>query len=211
MPQIPPQTRLVIFDCDGVLVDSETLSNVVMAQALTAQGWPMSGAESMARFKGGHMHQVHAALETHLGRSLSRDWIADFDAACQIALKEVKAVDGIAALISRVKAEGLSICVASQGPHEKMAVTLKAAGFDKIFAGKIFSSRDVARPKPAPGLFLHAARSCGAAPEHCLVIEDSLTGVAAAKAANMQVIYLNAARDILEGVETAKHPDEITL
>ena len=211
MPQIPPQTRLVIFDCDGVLVDSETLSNAVMAEALTAQGWPMSGTESMARFKGGHMHQVHAALEAELGRSLSRDWIADFDAACQIALKKVKAVDGIGALITRVKAAGLSICVASQGPHEKMAVTLKAAGFDEIFAGKIFSSRDVKRPKPAPDLFLHAARSCGAAPENCLVIEDSLTGVAAAKAANMQVFYLSAAGDILDGAKTIRHPNEISL
>ena len=211
MPKIPPETRLVIFDCDGVLVDSETLSNAVMAEALTAQGWPMSGAESVTRFKGGHMHQVHAALETELGRNLSRDWIADFDAACQIALKDVKAMDGIAELITRVKAAGLSMCVASQGPHEKMAVTLKAAGFDKIFAGKIFSSRDVERPKPAPDLFLHAARSCGAAPENCLVIEDSLTGVTAAKTANMQVFYLNTAGDILDDVKTARHPNEITL
>ena len=92
-----------------------------------------------------------------------------------------------------------------------MAVTLKAAGFDKLFARKIFSSRDVEHPKPAPDLFLHAARSCSAAPEHCLVIEDSLTGVSAAKAANMQVIYLNAAGDILDGVKTARHPDDIML
>jgi len=126
MPKIPAQTHLIIFDCDGVLVDSETLSNAVMAKALTARGWPMTGAESMARFKGGHMHQVHAALEAQLGRSLSRDWITEFDAACQIALKEVKAVDGISSLIKRVETAGLSMCVASQGPHEKMAVTLKA-------------------------------------------------------------------------------------
>ena len=211
MPKIPAETRLIIFDCDGVLVDSETLSNAVMAEALTAQGWPISGAESMARFKGGHMHQVHAALEAQLGRSLSRDWIVEFDAACQIALTNVKAVDGIDALITRVETAELSMCVASQGPHEKMAVTLKAAGFDKLFAGKIFSSRDVEHPKPAPDLFLHAARSCSVAPEHCLVIEDSLTGVSAAKAANMQVIYLNAAGDILDGVKTARHPDDIML
>ena len=211
MPPMPADSRLVIFDCDGVLVDSEALSNKVMAKALTAQGWPMSGAESMARFKGGHMHQVHAALEAHLGHSLSRDWIAYFDAACQTTLKDVKAVGGITNLITRVKAAGLLVCVASQGPHEKMAVTLKAAGLDEIFAGKIYSSRDVEHPKPAPDLFLHAARSCGVVPEHCLVIEDSLTGVAAAKAANMRVIYLNAAGDFVDGVETARHPNEITF
>jgi len=211
MPKIPAQTRLIIFDCDGVLVDSETLSNAVMAKALTAQGWPMTGAESMARFKGGHMHQVHAALEAQLGRSLSRDWITEFDAACQIALKEVKAVDGISSLIKRVETAGLSMCVASQGPHEKMAVTLKAAGFEKIFAGKIFSSRDVERPKPAPDLFLYAAQNCGVRPEHCLVIEDSNTGVAAARAAAMPAIFLNAAGEKIDGAETAYHPDEISL
>ena len=211
MPKIPAQTHLIIFDCDGVLVDSEPLSNAVMAKALTAQGWPMTGAESMARFKGGHMHQVHAALEAQLGRSLSRDWITEFDAACQIALKEVKAVDGISSLIKRVETAGLSMCVASQGPHEKMAVTLKAAGFEKIFAGKIFSSRDVERPKPAPDLFLYAAQNCGVRPENCLVIEDSRTGVAAAQAAAMPVIYLNAAGETINGAETVRHPDEISL
>ena len=211
MPIVPPDTRLIIFDCDGVLVDSEGLSNAVMAEALTALGWPMTGAESVARFKGGHMHQVHAALEAQLGRKISRDWITEFDEACRITLKNVKAVDGIADLITRVQAAGLGICVASQGPHEKMAVTLKAAGLDKIFKGRIFSSRDVERPKPAPDLFLHAAKICGTAPQHCLVIEDSSTGVAAAKAANMRVIYLNADGDILEGAETAHHPDQISL
>lgn len=211
MPNIPAHTRLVIFDCDGVLVDSEPLANAVMAEALTSQGWSMSGPEAVARFKGGHMHQVHAALEAELGRPVSRDWIADFDIACRTALTGVKAIDGIADLIERVRLAGMSICVASQGPHEKMAVTLKAAGLDEIFADKIFSSVDVERPKPAPDLFLHAAQSCGVQPEHCVVIEDSRTGVAAAKTAGMRVIYLNAASEILEGAETAPHPNEISL
>lgn len=92
-----------------------------------------------------------------------------------------------------------------------MAVTLKAAGFDEIFADRIFSSRDVEHPKPAPDLFLHAAQSCGARPEHCVVIEDSQTGVAAARAAGMNVIYLNATGDILEGADTVRHPNEINL
>lgn len=211
MLNLPAQTRLVIFDCDGVLVDSEPLANVVMAEALTAQGWPMTGEEAVARFKGGHMHQVHAALETELGRAVSRAWIADFDTACRTALTGVKAVDGIADLIDRVRLAGMSICVASQGPHEKMAVTLKAAGLNEVFAGRIFSSVDVERPKPAPDLFLHAAKSCGVSPENCIVIEDSQTGVVAARAAGMKVIYLNAAGDSLDGAETARHPNEINL
>lgn len=211
MPKVSSESRLIIFDCDGVLVDSEGLSNAVMAKALTAQGWPMTGAESVARFKGGHMHQVHEALESQLARKVSRDWIDEFDKACRIALKNVKPVDGIAGLITRVKEAGLQVCVASQGPHEKMAVTLKAAGFDQVFAGRIFSSQDVAHPKPAPDLFFHAANMCGVPPEHCLVIEDSVTGVAAAKAAKMPVFYLNLEGDVLHGVETARHPDEISL
>lgn len=211
MLNIPLHIRLVIFDCDGVLVDSEPLANAVMAEALTAQGWPMAGSEAIARFKGGHMHQVHAALEAELGRSVSRNWIDDFDIACRIALADVTAVDGVADLISRVRQSGLSVCVASQGPHEKMAVTLKAAGFDRIFAGSIFSSVDVENPKPAPDLFLHAAQSCGVSPQHCLVIEDSKTGVTAARAAGMHVIYLNSDGDVLEGSETARHPNEINL
>ncbi|MEP3654291.1 MAG: HAD-IA family hydrolase [Litorimonas sp.] len=211
MPNIPLHIRLVIFDCDGVLVDSEPLANAVMAEALTAQGWPMTGPEAIARFKGGHMHQVHSALEAELGRSVSRNWIGDFDIACRIALAGVTAVDGIANLISRVRQAGLPICVASQGPHEKMAVTLKAAGLNEIFAGRIFSSVDVKNPKPAPDLFLHAAQSCEVPPQNCLVIEDSRTGVAAAQAAEMQVIYLNPEGDVLEGAETARHPDEISL
>jgi len=211
MPDIPRQSRLVIFDCDGVLVDSEPIANAVMAEALTAQGWPLTGPESVARFKGGHMHQVHAALETELGRTVPRDWIAEFDAACRTALVNVKPIEGISDLVARVRHAGLSICVASQGPHEKMAVTLKAAGFDQIFAGRISSSVDVEHPKPAPDLFLHAAQSCGVPPEHCLVIEDSRTGVAAALAAGMHVIYLNAAGEVLGGAETARHPNEINL
>ena len=211
MPDIPRQTRLVIFDCDGVLVDSEPIANAVMAEALTAQGWPLTGPESVARFKGGHMHQVHAALEIELGRTVPRDWIAEFDAACRTALVNVKPIEGISDLVARVRHAELSICVASQGPHEKMAVTLKAAGFDQIFAGRIFSSVDVEHPKPAPDLFLHAAQSCGVQPHNCLVIEDSRTGVSAAIAAGMKVIYLNASGETLEGAETARHPNEINL
>lgn len=211
MPDIPQHTRLIIFDCDGVLVDSEPIANAVMAKALTAQGWPLTGPESVSRFKGGHMHQVHAALEIELGRAVSRDWIAEFDVACRTALENVKPVNGITDLVARIRRAGLSICVASQGPHEKMAVTLKAGGFDQIFKDRIFSSVDVANPKPAPDLFLHAADRCGVPPENCLVIEDSETGVAAALTAKMKVIYLNAAGGVLDGAETARHPDDINL
>jgi HAD superfamily hydrolase (TIGR01509 family) len=208
--RLPPDTQLVIFDCDGVLVDSEPIANRVMAEALSDQGWPMSGDAAMARFKGGHMHQVHAALETHLGLETSRDWIVQFDADVAQALESVQAVDGIRALIDRVHESGRDSCVASQGPHAKMAVTLRAAGLAELFTGRIFSSTDVARPKPAPDLFLHAARSCGVTPAQTVVIEDSATGVTAARAAGMGVFYLNALGQTLDGAITLRHPDALS-
>ncbi len=211
MPTLPAGTRLVIFDCDGVLVDSEPIANAVMAKALTAQGWPMTAAQSVARFKGGHMHQVHAALEAHIGWPISRAWITAFDQDCWTALTDVKAVNGIQDLLDRVDAAGLDTCVASQGPHEKMAVTLKAAGLLDHFRGRIFSSVDVERPKPAPDLFLHAAQSRGVPPQNCVVIEDSATGVAAAHAAGMTVFYLNAKGETLDGATTLRHPVELNL
>lgn len=208
---LPPHTQLVIFDCDGVLVDSEPIANRVMAAALTREGWPMTGAESVAHFKGGHMHQVHAALETHLGREMSRDWITRFDTDVAVALELVSAVEGITALVERVDAAGLKFCVASQGPHAKMGVTLRAAGLWDHFQGRIFSSTEVARPKPAPDLFLHAAHRLGVAPDQAVVIEDSRTGVAAARAAGMNVFYLNAAGETVEGATTLTHPDRLSL
>ncbi|MEM7730580.1 MAG: HAD family hydrolase [Pseudomonadota bacterium] len=182
-------TDLVIFDCDGVLVDSEPLSNAVMAEHITRLGWPMDGTAAMARFKGRTMAQVHAAVEAHLGRTLDPVWRDGFHRDQEARMRlELRAVPGVAALIGRVHAAGLASCVASQGRHEKMAVSLGATGLLETFRGRIFSAVDVARPKPFPDLFLHAAARMGASPGRCIVIEDSPTGLEAARAAGMRVI-----------------------
>lgn len=182
-------TDLVIFDCDGVLVDSEPLSNQVMAEHITRLGWSMGGAESMQRFKGSTMSNVHRAIEDYLGTCVDRAWLDAFREELMDRMRtELCAIPGIKVLISRIESAGFKTCVASQGPHEKMAVSLGATGLFETFKGRIFSAVDVANPKPAPDLFLHAAAQMDAAPSRCVVIEDSATGVQGALAAGMRVI-----------------------
>lgn len=182
-------TRLIIFDCDGVLVDSEGIANRIMAKHITRAGWRMSGAESEARFKGWTMTQVIESVETHLGRRLPPSWQERFEEDCFSAFAdELQPVDGVIELIRRVHRAGLMSCVASQGSRRKMDVTLKAAGLIDMLGGHIFSAANIGRPKPAPDIFLHAAMRMSTPASQCLVIEDSVTGVTAALAAGMDVI-----------------------
>ena len=182
-------TRLIIFDCDGVLVDSEGIANRIMAKHITRAGWRMSGAESEAHFKGWTMTQVIESVETHLGRRLPPSWQERFEEDCFSAfVDELQPVDGVIELIRRVHRAGLMSCVASQGSKRKMNVTLKAAGLIDMLSGHIFSAANVGRPKPAPDIFLHAAMRMSTPASQCLVIEDSVTGVTAALAAGMEVI-----------------------
>lgn len=183
------QTDLVIFDCDGVLVDSEPLSNTVMAEHITRLGWGMSGADAIQRFKGRTMAQVHQIVETHLDRQIDPAWREAFHRDQEDRMRlELQAVPGVKALIARVHAAGLTTCVASQGRHEKMKISLSATELFSLFKGRIFSAVDVANPKPAPDLFLYAASQMGVAPNRCVVIEDSVTGIEGASAAGMRVI-----------------------
>jgi HAD superfamily hydrolase (TIGR01509 family) len=184
---------LVIFDCDGVLVDSEALSNAVMAQHITRLGWPMSGDEAMQRFKGLTMAQVHQAIEDALGTVVDPDWRETFHSDQEDRMRrELQPVPGIFALITRTEEAGLKRCVASQGRHEKMQISLGTTGLLSLFEGRIFSAVDVPRPKPHPDLFLHAARQMDVKPGRCVVIEDSLTGIQGARAAGMKVIGYDA-------------------
>ncbi|MGB3455151.1 MAG: HAD family hydrolase [Litorimonas sp.] len=205
------ETDLVIFDCDGVLVDSEPLSNAVMAEHITRLGWPMDGAESIRLFKGQSMTQVHAALEARLGRKVDPAWLETFRAdQAERFRTDLTAIPGVRDLIGRVRDAGLADCVASQGRHSKMAVSLGATGLLPLFEGRIFSAEDVARPKPAPDLFLHAARSMGIDPARCVVIEDSVTGIAAARAAGMGIIAYDVSGELAhEGVPTVAAMSEI--
>jgi HAD superfamily hydrolase (TIGR01509 family) len=175
---------LVIFDCDGVLVDSEPISARVGAQVLTDLGWRVTAEELIRRFAGCTDAYWRESVEAELGRPLGDDWDAPYRSWYEDAFDaELSAVPGV---LAAVEALGVPCCVASNGSHEKVRANLRRTGLADLFEDRIFSAQDVAHGKPAPDLFLHAARTMGVAPEHCVVVEDSPTGLTAARAAGMR-------------------------
>ena len=187
--ELAARPELIIFDCDGVLVDSEPIANRVMAEAVTALGWPLTTEDCMVRFKGHHFDTVIAAVEARLGRPVPGVWVPDLRAATGAAFeRELQSVPGVVEALDAVVESGTATCVASQGPPEKMAVSLGVTGLRACFEGRIFSAYQVGRGKPHPDLFLFAARTMGVAPRACVVIEDSPLGVTAAAAAGMNVL-----------------------
>jgi HAD superfamily hydrolase (TIGR01509 family) len=175
---------LVIFDCDGVLVDSERIAVRVDSIVLGRLGWPLSDAEIIERFMGRSEAYMVGEIEAALGRPLAAGWDDEFAPLYREALEaELEPVDGVTEALDRISAP---TCVASSGTHERIHFTLGLTGLLERFDGRIFSSVDVANGKPAPDLFLHAAASLGADPSRCAVVEDSVYGVQAARAAGMR-------------------------
>jgi HAD superfamily hydrolase (TIGR01509 family) len=176
----------VIFDCDGVLIDSERLAIKIDVVALRELGWPVSEAEVIKRFVGRSDRDTRAAIEAHLGRRLPDDWDQRYTSLYQEVFKaELTPVEGVLEALDRIT---LPSCVASSGTHEYLRYTLGLTGLYDRFAGRIFSAQDVARGKPAPDLFLHAAQRMATSPADCVVIEDSRVGVEAARAAGMRTL-----------------------
>lgn len=176
--------ELVIFDCDGVLVDSETLAVRIDAMILAKMGWPLSEAEIVERFVGRSSDCMRIALGEHLGRELSADWDAEFEPLyVQTFENELEPVDGIHEALERIT---LPTCVASSGSHRKMRLTLGRCRLWERFEGRIYSATQVEHGKPAPDLFLYAAEQMGVDPAACAVVEDSHFGVQAALAAGMR-------------------------
>jgi HAD superfamily hydrolase (TIGR01509 family) len=178
--------ELVIFDCDGVLVDSEPIVNRIHAAALTACGFRITEKDLLDRFCGTSDADMLATIERELGRPLPASYVADV--AAQIAgeyRRALRPIRGIAAVLDNLR---LPVCVASSSTPEQLRLGLEAAGLHRYFADRLFSAAMVAHSKPAPDLFLHAAEAMGADPERCLVIEDSLHGIDAALAAGMTAI-----------------------
>ena len=188
---------LVIFDCDGVLVDSETISNTVLARALTDAGLPTTLAASRATYQGLLLEDIVRSAEAQLGRSLPSDWVDQFERERSAQFRrELRAVPGAPEAVRRVREAGIDVCVASQGKLEKTQLTLGLAGLRQLFpAGALFSAYSVPRGKPHPDLFLHAAETMSAEPSRCAVIEDSPSGVTAAVAAGMRVFGYAADSD----------------
>jgi HAD superfamily hydrolase (TIGR01509 family) len=178
--------ELVIFDCDGVLVDSEPLANQVLADHATRNGVPMTLAQSVEQFVGLSMASVLAKLSEMAPNPLPDDFLVQVQADTFARFRDhLKPIRGIHQAIAEISARGFNSCVASSGSYDKMALTLGLTGLDHIFAGRIFSAQDVARGKPEPDLFLHAAAKMGVLPAKTIVVEDSGPGIRAAIAAGM--------------------------
>jgi HAD superfamily hydrolase (TIGR01509 family) len=174
---------LVIFDCDGVLVDSERLAVRIEAQLIGDLGWPITEEEILDRFVGRSDRYVLGEIERTVGRPVP-DWTERYEAALHAAFRaELGPVPGIGDALDRLER---ATCVASSGSHEKMQLTLGLTGLHDRFDGRIFSGTQVANGKPAPDLFLFAASEMGVEPHRCIVVEDSRSGIAAARAAGMR-------------------------
>jgi len=177
--------ELVIFDCDGVLVDSELITNRIFASMLNELGIPVTLEDMFEQFVGRSMANCLEKIAGLLGRPVSDDFVQQYQVRTTAALQsDLKVVPGIEAVLDQIK---MPYCVASSGSPEKMQTTLGITGLLPRFKGKIFSVTEVARGKPFPDVFLYAAAKFGAAASKCAVVEDTPTGVAAGVAAGMTV------------------------
>jgi HAD superfamily hydrolase (TIGR01509 family) len=186
-PQNPmPVSPTVIFDCDGVLVDSERLSHTVLQQMLAEYGKELSLQETLDHFMGTSTERCLSVLSAIIERPAPPDFLLAFrDRTFEAFRTSLQPIAGVTEVLAGLD---LPFCVASNGPREKMRFTLGHTGLLTHFHERLFSAEDVARPKPAPDLFLHAAAAMNALPSQCIVVEDSPTGVHAAKEAGMHVI-----------------------
>lgn len=178
---------LVIFDCDGILVDSERLSVRLDVELLGQLGWPLTDEEIVEKWVGRTEAAMRAEIETHLGRDIGPEWEAFSHRYVQAFADELEAVEGAAGAVDAIQAHGVATCVASSGDLAKIRRNLAKTGLADRFGDRLFSADDVVHGKPAPDLFLHAAEVMGAKTERTAVIEDSAHGVAAGVAAGMSV------------------------
>jgi HAD superfamily hydrolase (TIGR01509 family) len=175
--------ELVIFDCDGTLVDSERLAVRVDSRLITELGWPLSPADITERFVGHSRQYMREQIEKHLGVPLPDNWQVPFEQAFwALAEAELRPVPGVRDVLGRLT---VPVCVASNGSHEKMTRSLTFTGLLSCFTNRMFSAHDVGRPKPDPALYLYAAERMGVRPAACVVVDDSVFGIEAARRAGM--------------------------
>ena len=193
--------RAVLFDCDGVLADSEMAVNALVAEQLTGLGWPMTAAESREAFLGLALPDMVPRIEARIG-PLPERWARDMSTllAHEMALR-TPPMPGAIEAVKAVAAAGLAVAVASNSARAELSAKLRSLGLATVFAERVFSFEDVDRPKPYPDMYLAAAAACDAAPQDCVVIEDSVPGVRAGRAAGCRV--LGFARETPRGVLAA--------
>jgi HAD superfamily hydrolase (TIGR01509 family) len=184
---------VVIFDCDGVLVDSEPISNRVMTEMLREMGLAYTPERTTEAFMGRSMASCMAIIEEELGSVPPEGFGDEFERRTfELFLRELEPVPGVEQMLDAIP---WPVCIASSGDHVKLHTTLTRTGLWERFSGRIFSAVDVQRGKPHPDLYLFAAHRMGAVPARCAVIEDSLPGVQAGKAAGMTVFAFAADSD----------------
>ena len=189
--------RLVVFDCDGVLIDSEPIASRVVAGALTRLGWPMTAEESHATFLGMSLSDMRPLIERRTGRPLPVEWVMGLASDLVAAMaREAALMPGAREAMDGVTSLGLDWRVASNSGRDELAAKFARVGWTHGVAGRVHSAADLiaqgGRGKPAPDVYLAAAAASGIDPAACLVIEDSATGVAAAEAAGMDCLAFGA-------------------
>lgn len=182
--KLPPE--LVIFDCDGVVVDSESVTNDVICANLARHGLDRDPDDLRAMFIGGTMKGVMDRAR-EMGARLPDNWLDQiYPETFEALAQSVEPVPGITGVLDALDAAGIPYAIGSNGPHAKMEVTLTRTGLKDRFGGVAFSREDVPNPKPAPDVYLLAARNAGVVPEKAVVIEDSASGAKAGVAAGMR-------------------------
>jgi HAD superfamily hydrolase (TIGR01509 family) len=191
------QPQLVIFDCDGVLVDSASISANALSGALKELGLDVSPEEARQSYLGPRLSEIARRIESEIGHALPSDWLGHFEARrVEMFRQELRAMHGAEQAVEDVVAASIPVCVASQGSSKVTHLKLEVTGLARFFAAKtVFSATEVARGKPFPDLFLHAASSMGFSPQLCAVVEDTEAGIAAAKSARMRVLAVSAGGD----------------
>jgi HAD superfamily hydrolase (TIGR01509 family) len=182
---------LIIFDCDGVLVDSEIIAHALLAQMMTDLGHPMTTAEAVQKFAGRSLVDTLSLIEADLGRSIPGDLGQRYGRLLLERLRrDLKPIAGVKAAIAALP---FPRCVASSSSLERIRLSLEATGLASLFGANIFSASQVPHGKPAPDLYLFAATRMKVAPEHCVVIEDTALGVTAGRAAGMKAVGFTGA------------------
>lgn len=203
------QPKLVIFDCDGVLVDSEPLTNRILRDSLAANGLDLTLSDTTRLFVGGTMAGVMAEARK-LGANLPDDWLGLIYSEIYAVLEaEVEIIPGVDSLLDALDKSGVGYAVGSNGSIRKMEITLGRTGLLHRFQGKLFSGQECPAAKPAPDVYLSAAAHAGFAPADCVVIEDSVTGARAGRAAGMRCYGYcgETSPDVLQPICTAVFHD----
>jgi HAD superfamily hydrolase (TIGR01509 family) len=192
--------RAIIFDFDGVLADSEVLSNSVIAEIVTELGKPTTVDDAYRTYMGKRLSEVIETIEGVIGRKLPDDFADSYQRRTFDTFRaRLKPVDGAREFIATWRE--LPNCIASSSSPERLALSLEVLNMAALFEGRVFSASNVARGKPHPDIFLHAAQQLGVAPADCIVIEDSIGGITAARAAGSVAIGLTAASHIEPGFD----------